>query len=288
MEDIKHKDIVLSNGVRMPQLGFGLYLVNDREKGIAAIRTALEHGYRLMDGAHYYHNDDFIWEAMKEAKIWRHQIFYTTKIENFTPGFKPEDTHSQIKKALKILQTDYLDLVLVHWPASNSIAVYKILEEYYNKGTIKAIGVSNFTKPLLEDFIKHVSIKPMVNQIQLSPALNRQATYDYCMANDIAVTAWRSLGPRSSQGATFILTHPTMVKIAEAHKATVPQVALKWAIQKGIAVIPKSVVISRVIANGKLDFFELTDQEIQTINDLEQVEPYWPFKNISPTTPHWD
>ena len=286
------KNLILNNGKTIPQLGLGLYMISpkekEREKGVVAIQTALETGYRLIDGAHFYHNYEMIYEGMQRAKVKRKDLFISTKIENWNKDFKVEDTRAQVEEALRELKTDYLDLALVHSPNLNAVKVYKILEEYCRQGKIKSLGVSNFNKPVLKDFLKKVDIKPVVNEIQLSPALNRQDTYDFCTKKNIYIIAWRSLGPRTNAGATYIQYLPPLQAIAKKYQVTVPHVALKWALQKNIIIIPKSINPNRIKANSELDSFHLTDDEMKAIHDLPQIYPYWPFVGAAQLDPVWD
>ena len=285
------KNLTLNNGVAIPQLGFGLFMISnkEKEKGIKAIQTAFETGYRLMSGAHFYRTYELILEGMQRAKVKRKDVFLTTKIANWSPNFKIEaDTRAEVQEALTKLQTDYLDLVLVHSANRNAVKVYHVLEKLYEEGVVKAIGVSNFNKPILEDFIKHVKIKPAVNEVQLSPALNQQELYDFCKKERIYIIAWRPLGPRASTSESYLKYFPVMQEIAEKYHCSVPHVALQWAAQKGIIIIPKSINPERIKANSELDSFHLTEEEMKAIHDLPQIYPYWPFTYAAQKYPDWD
>lgn len=266
-DEILTKKIKLSNGVLMPQFGLGTYLMQNENEAYKAVMVALENGYRLIDTAQYYNNETEIGYAIKDflkkhPEVKRADIFITSKIWN------TDHEYDKAKKAffdiLKRLQIDYLDLCLIHWPTKNRYQCWKFLEEAYQQGKVKAIGVSNFKVHHLEDFLKKVKIKPMVNQIETHPGFNQLDVVSFCHKNNIAITSWRTM----MAGKTDEI--PLLVALAKKYQTNTIQVALKWAWQLGEIIIPKSVTPKRIIENPNIGSFNLTDKEMAEINQLPQ------------------
>ncbi|MCL8211070.1 Glyoxal reductase [Spiroplasma sp. JKS002671] len=265
--EILTKKIKLSNGVLMPQFGLGTYLMENENEAYKAVMVALENGYRLIDTAQYYNNETEIGRAIKDflkqhPEVTRKDIFITSKIWN------TDHEYDKAKKAffaiLKRLQVDYLDLCLIHWPTKNRYQCWKFLEEAYQEGKVKSIGVSNFKIHHLEAFLKQVKIKPMVNQIETHPGFNQLDVVNFCHKNNIAVTSWRTM----MAGKTDEI--PLLVALAKKYQASTIQIALKWAWQLNEIIIPKSVTPKRIIENPNIGNFSLTDKEMAEINQLPQ------------------
>ena len=283
MTRILDQTYTLSNGLQMPVIGFGTYRLNDHpEREVPAMIAAIEAGYKMFDLAIYYHNHKQMAEAFVATNTRREDFFLVSKIWNVGNNMTYEGAVKEINLILQNLGTDYLDLLLVHWPDNNSLEVWKALEDYYEQGKLKAIGVSNFTPKQLQDMISRVRIKPMVNQVQLSPTMNRTALIELCRAENIKMMAWRTLG------GPEVLANPVIQKIADDHHVTPAQVCLRWAYQQDIIIIPKSQHPERVQMNCQLDGFELRTSEMEAIFALPAKPIYWPFPKMSQTEPNWE
>ncbi|MBE4704107.1 aldo/keto reductase [Spiroplasma platyhelix] len=266
-EEILTHKIKLNNGVLMPQFGLGTYLMNKQDEAYQAVLVALENGYRHIDTAQYYKNETEIGRALKDflakhPEVKRADIFITSKIWNDDHEY--EKAKQAFSEILKRLDVEYLDLCLVHWPTKNRYQCWKFLEEAYQAGKVRAIGVSNFKVHHLEDFLKQVKIKPMVNQIETHPGFNQLDVVEFCQKNDIVVTSWRTM----MGGKTDEI--PLLVDLAKKYQTSTTQIALKWAWQLNEIIIPKSVTPKRIIDNPNIGSFTLTEEEITAINNLPQ------------------
>lgn len=259
--------ITLNNGVKMPQLGFGVWQVQN-EEATAAVKTAIEVGYRSIDTAMIYQNEEGVGKAIKEAGVPREELFITTKVWNTDQGY--EQTLKAFEVSLEKLGLDYVDLYLVHWPTpqfDTYVDTYKALEKLYNDGRVKAIGVCNFHIEHLERILEECSIKPVLNQVECHPYLAQQELKDFCKKHDIYVEAWSPL----QQGGE-VLQLDTIKDIAESVGKTPAQVVLRWHLQNDTIVIPKSVTPSRIKENFAVSDFELTQEQMATINGLNRNE----------------
>jgi diketogulonate reductase-like aldo/keto reductase len=258
----------LNNGVEIPYLGLGTLHGKDDEETVNAVRWAIEAGYRHIDTAGAYGNEKSVGQGIHQSGIDRKKIFVTTKLrtEHMFPG-------QQIKgfeNSLKLLQMDYVDLYLIHWPiAGKTLAAWKDLEEIYKSGRARAIGVCNFAEHHFVELFRDAKVKPAINQIELHPHLSMQPLVTYCEKQGIAVEAWSPLGGLKGTGGKS-LDDSTLKKIAEKHGKSVAQVILRWDLQKGIIAIPKSTHKERIISNANLYDFELSAAEMKTINDLDK------------------
>ncbi|BBW97359.1 aldo/keto reductase [Geobacillus sp. FSL W8-0032] len=252
---------VLHNGVRMPWVGLGVYKVKEGEEVKRAVRTALEMGYRHIDTAAFYENEEGVGQAIRESGIPREQVFVTTKVWNTDQGY--ETTLKAFDKSLKKLGFDYVDLYLVHWPVKGKYKeTYKALEKLYKDGYVRAIGVSNFQIHHLQDVLADCEIKPMVNQVEYHPRLTQKELHAFCRENGIQLEAWSPL----MRGE--ILNEPTIVEIGKKYGKTPAQVVLRWDLQNGVVTIPKSVTPARIKENADLFDFSLTDEEMKRIDAL--------------------
>lgn len=252
---------VLHNGVKMPWVGLGVYKVKEGDEVKSAVRTALEVGYRHVDTAAFYENEEGVGQAIRESGIPREQVFVTTKVWNTDQGY--ETTLKAFDASLKKLGFDYVDLYLVHWPVKGKYKeTYKALEKLYKDGYVRAIGVSNFQIHHLQDVMADCEIKPMVNQVEYHPRLTQKELQAFCRENGIQLEAWSPL----MRGE--ILTEPTIVEIGKKYGKTPAQVVLRWDLQHGVVTIPKSVTPARIKENADLFDFSLTDEEMERIDAL--------------------
>ncbi|RJG21617.1 aldo/keto reductase [Paenibacillus thiaminolyticus] len=258
--------VTLNNGVRMPQLGLGVWRVEEGQQVKESVKTALETGYRLIDTAAIYQNEEGVGEGMRESGVKREDIFLTTKVWNSDQGY--DETLRAFDTSLNKLGTDYVDLYLIHWPVPANdkyVDTYKALEKLYADGRVRAIGVSNFHIPHLERILQECSVKPTVNQVECHPRLAQNELREFCTRNEIVLEAWSPL----MQGGD-ILTNETIGAIAGRHGKTPAQTVIRWHLQKGNIVIPKSVTPSRIRENFDVFDFELTEEEMADINGLNQ------------------
>ncbi|HEY9333430.1 MAG TPA: aldo/keto reductase [Kribbella sp.] len=255
--------ITLNNGVRIPQRGFGVFQVplGDTQ---AAVEQALEIGYRHIDTAAAYNNEAGVGAAVRASGLARDELFVTTKLRNGEHGY--ESALTAYDETLQRLGLDYADLYLVHWPnptVDRYVDSWRALERIYADGRVRAIGVSNFLPEHLDRLAKESEIVPAVNQIELHPTYQQRELTELCAERSIAVTAYSPLG----QGGD--LDHPVLAAIADAHGVTPAQAILRWHLQRGHIVIPKSVNPERIRANFALDGFELSDDEVASVTALE-------------------
>ena len=256
--------ITLNNGVAMPQLGFGVFQVPNDETQ-EAVTAALAAGYRSIDTAAVYGNEEGVGRALAASKLPRAELFITSKVWISDLGYA--ETLAAYDASLAKLGLEYLDLYLIHWPAPATDAYlesWKALEELLAAGRVRAIGVSNFLPEHLEKVIALGGTVPAVNQVEIHPALQQRAISDFDAANGIATEAWSPL----AQGA--VLSDPAVLAIAEAHGKTPAQVVLRWHMEQGRIIIPKSVTPARIAENLNILDFELTDADLAAIDALER------------------
>ncbi|MFD5859737.1 aldo/keto reductase [Streptomyces chartreusis] len=257
--------IILNNGVEMPQLGFGVWQVPDDE-ATRAVGTALEAGYRSIDTAAIYGNEAGTGRAIAASGVPREDIFVTTKLWNGDQGY--DSTLRAFDTSLEKLGLEYVDLYLIHWPAPSRgkyVDTYKAFEKLHADGRIRAIGVSNFLPEHLERLFGETSVVPAVNQIELHPHLQQQASRVLHAERGIATEAWSPLG--SGKG---LLEVPAIVAIAQKHGRTPAQIVLRWHLQIGNVVIPKSVTPSRIKENIEVFDFSLDDEDLAAISALNE------------------
>lgn len=261
--------VTLHNGVKMPQFGLGVYLVEEGNEIVQTVKTALRYGYRSIDTAAFYDNEVGVGEAIKQSGVPREQLFVTTKVWNSDQGY--EQTLRAFDESMKKLQLDYLDLYLIHWPVKGKyIDTWKALEKLYQDGKVRAIGVSNFQIHHLEHIFNECDIKPMVNQIELHPVLSQVDLRSFCREHDIQVEAWSPI----ARGR--ILNDSKLQKIAEKYHKSVAQIILRWHIQNDIIIIPKSVTPARIKENAEIFDFTLSEEEMNQIHALNKDERFGP------------
>ncbi|KOU77929.1 oxidoreductase [Streptomyces sp. MMG1533] len=257
--------IILNNGVEMPQLGFGVWQVPDDEAE-QAVTTALEAGYRSIDTAAIYGNEEGTGKAVAAAGLPREDVFVTTKLWNSDQGY--DSTLRAFDTSLAKLGLEYVDLYLIHWPvpsADKYVDTYRAFEKLLADGRARAIGVSNFLPEHLERLIAETSVIPAVNQIELHPHLQQHASREYHAEQGIATEAWSPLG--SGKG---LLEVPAIVAIAQKHDRTPAQVVLRWHLELGNVVIPKSVTPSRIKENIEVFDFSLDAEDLAAISALNE------------------
>ncbi|MDN5372421.1 MAG: 2,5-diketo-D-gluconate reductase [Carnobacterium sp.] len=257
---------MLANGIQMPILGYGVYQVNDLEECERVVSEAIEVGYRSIDTAQAYGNESAVGNAVKKSGIPREDFFITTKVWISNAGY--EKAKASIEESMEKLQTDYLDLVLIHQPFNDYYGTYRAMEEYYREGKIKAIGVSNFYPDRFIDIAEFSEIQPMVNQVE-THVFNQQVESQSIMEEyNTQIESW---GP-FAEGKNDFFNNETLKKIGENYGKSVAQVALRYLIQRNIVVIPKTVTKERMIQNFDVFNFSLTDEEMATILGLNQKE----------------
>ncbi|WP_062349953.1 aldo/keto reductase [Bacillus kwashiorkori] len=259
--------VTLNNGLKMPQLGFGVWQV-ENDQATIAVKKALEVGYRSIDTAMIYQNEEGVGKAIRETEISREELFITTKVWNSDQGY--ENTLRAYEESLSRLGLDYVDLYLIHWPTpkfDQYVDTYKAMEKLYKDGRVKAIGVCNFEIEHLERLLNECEIKPVLNQVECHPFLAQNELKDFCAKHDIFVEAWSPL----QQGGE-VLKNETVQSIAKKHNKTTAQVVLRWHLQNDTIVIPKSVTPSRIEENFNVFDFELSAVEMDAINKLNRNE----------------
>jgi methylglyoxal/glyoxal reductase len=255
--------IKLNNGIEMPLLGLGVFKLQNGGEIEEAVKTALQNGYRSIDTAAAYHNEDGVARGIKASGVPREEIFLTSKIANNDQGSKT--TLKAFLRTLNYLKTDYLDLYLIHWPqGKKSFDTWKVMEELYEKGLVRAIGVSNFQVHHLEYLLKKCKVIPAVNQIELHPEFNRVDLVEFCRRNSIQVEAWSPL-----MRGTISTIHKIQ-EIASKYNKTPAQVVLRWNIQNSIITIPKSSSPERILSNSQIFDFELSETDMVDIDSLNK------------------
>ena len=262
----------LANGIKIPVVGFGTWQTPDGEVAVSSVKSALANGYRHIDTAQAYKNEEGVGRALKESGIPREEIFLTTKLWNKNHSY--DLAMSSFAESLEKLQTDYVDLFLIHWPnpvdfrdhwQNANAESWRAMEDLYEAGKIKAIGISNFRPHHIEELKKTAKIMPMVNQIFLAPGEKQEEVVSYCEDNDILLEAYSPLGT----GKIFEV--PEKKALAEKHNRSIAQIALRWSLQHGFLPLPKSVTPSRIKENAQLFDFELSKTDMAQIDALDGV-----------------
>ncbi|RBP88386.1 diketogulonate reductase-like aldo/keto reductase [Cytobacillus firmus] len=254
---------VLANGVKMPKVGLGVFKVEKEEELITAVKSAIEIGYRSIDTASIYGNEEWVGEAIRQSGINREELFITSKVWNSDQGY--EAALKAFNTSLEKMGLEYLDLYLIHWPVEGKYTeTWRALEDLYKEGKIKTIGVSNFQIRHLESLLKTAEIKPMINQIELHPKLAQTDLRAFAAKYDMHIEAWAPL----MQGGLF--ENEILKKLAEKHGKSIAQIVLRWHLQNSIIVIPKSTKPHRIKENADLFDFELSQQDMELIDSLDE------------------
>lgn len=257
------KSIKLNNGVAMPILGFGVFQVTDQEQCERSVVDAIETGYRLIDTAQSYGNEEAVGRALKRSGVPREELFITTKLWIQSQGY--EGAKKSFEESLKKLQLEYLDLYLIHQPYGDVYGEWRAMEELYNEGKVRAIGVSNFQPDRIMDLMIHNKIVPAVNQIEVNPFNQQIDTQKFLQDNNVQTEAWAPF----AEGKNNIFHNEVLQSIAGKYGKTIAQVILRWLTQRGIIVLAKSVRKERMLENLQVLDFELSSEEINTITMLD-------------------
>jgi diketogulonate reductase-like aldo/keto reductase len=256
--------VVLNNGVEMPILGFGVFQIADLEECERSVYEAIRAGYRLIDTAAAYQNEEAVGTAIQKSGVPREEIFVTTKLWIQDAGY--ESTKKAFERSLKRLQLDYLDLYLIHQPYGDVYGSWRAMEELYREGKIRAIGVSNFQPDRLMDLIVYNEVVPAINQIETHPFNQQLETQNFLQENKIQIESW---GP-FAEGKNNIFENELLLSMAEKYKKTVAQVILRWLTQREVVVIPKSVRKERIVENFSIFDFELSPEDMDAIGTLDR------------------
>lgn len=263
MLPIQTSKVKLYNGYEMPCLGLGVHRAKAGEEVETAITCALKTGYRSIDTATYYQNEQSVGKAIIESGVPREEVFLTTKVWNSDQGYR--STISAFELSLERLQTNYLDLYLIHWPQNQQTPeTWKAMEELYRKGQVRAIGVCNFLVRHLKSLMEKSSVKPMVNQFEFHPELVQPDLLQFCKDQQIQPEAWRPI----MKGRVNELA--LLKQLSEKYQKSPVQIVLRWDIQKGVVTIPKSVTPERIIHNANVFDFELSSDDVAKIDRLDR------------------
>jgi len=255
--------IKLNNGVEMPMLGFGVFQVKDLAECERSVVDAIETGYRLIDTAQSYGNEEAVGKAIKRGGVPREQLFITTKLWLQSTGY--EGTMKAFEQSLKKLQLDYLDLYLIHQPYGDVYGEWRAMQELYKEGRIRAIGVSNFHSDRLIDLIIHNKIKPAINQVETHPFHQQIDTQKFLQENNIQIESW---GP-FAEGKNNLFYNELLAGIASKHSKSIAQIVVRWLLQRGVIAIPKSVRKERMAENFNVFDFKLSNDEMEKIKTLD-------------------
>lgn len=260
--------VVLNNGVKMPIFGLGTFKVKDGTETIEAVKTALQIGYRHIDTAAVYGNEEGVGQGIKESGVPREEIFLVSKVWNTDQGY--ESTLKAFETSLSKLGTDYLDLYLIHWPKALNLETWRALETLYKEGRVRAIGVSNFKEHHLKEVMEAFEIVPMVNQVEFHPQLTQPELHAFCKEHNIQLEAWGPL----MQGKIFDI--PLMKELADKYGKTIAQIALRWHVQMGVVTIPKSINADRIASNAEIFDFTISEEDMARIMQLNTGERIGP------------
>lgn len=271
--------VTLSNGVKMPILGYGVYQIT-QEECERCVMDALKVGYRLLDTAQSYFNEEQVGSAIKKSGVPREDVFLTTKVWLEHYGY--EQAKASVLESMRKLQTDYLDLVLLHQPFSDTYGAYRALEELYEEGKIRTVGISNFYVDRMVDFASFNRIKPMVNQVEINIYNQQKELKKWADKYGIQLEAWAPFG----EGRRGIFNDPVIAEIASKYHKTAAQVMLRWNIQRGVVVIPKTTHIERMKENFDVFDFALTNEDMSAISSLDKAESLF-FSHNDPNMIEW-
>ncbi|EKF29248.1 aldo-keto reductase [Trypanosoma cruzi marinkellei] len=258
--------VTLHNSARIPQLGLGVWRAEDGAETANAVRWAIEAGYRHIDTAYFYNNERGVGQGIRDSGVLREELWVTTKVWNSDQGY--EKTLAAFERSCELLGLEYIDLYLIHWPGKKKfVETWKALEKLYEEKKVRAIGVCNFEPHHLTELFESCKIRPMVNQVELHPQFQQRTVREFCKQHNIAVTAWSPLGCGDRTG---ILKNHVLGEIAKKHNKSPAQVVIRWDIQHGIVTIPKSTNKERIQENFNVWDFELTEEEMRQIDELNE------------------
>lgn len=271
--------VTLNNGVKMPQLGYGVYQVS-KDECERCVLDALKVGYRHIDTAQSYFNEEEVGNAIEKSGVPRNEIFLTTKVWIEHYGY--EQAKASVYESMQKLKVNYIDLVLLHQPFADYYGAWRALEDMYADGKIRAIGISNFYPDRMVDLASFSRIKPMVNQVETHPFNQQIEAQEWMKKYGVQIEAWAPFG----EGRGGLFTNETIAKIAAKYNKTVAQVILRWELQRGIVVIPKSVHIERMEQNLDVFDFELSDEDMQVMAGLDKKQSSF-FSHTDPAMVEW-
>jgi 2,5-diketo-D-gluconate reductase A len=272
--------VTLNNGIEIPILGFGVFQIQDKNECEQAVYDAIMAGYRLIDTAASYLNEEAVGRAIKRSGVPREELFITTKLWVQDTGY--ESTKKAFAKSLERLQLDYLDLYLIHQPFGDVYGSWRAMEELYHEEKIRAIGVSNFHSDRLIDLIIHNEVVPAVNQVETHVFNQQIESHNFMKENNVQIESW---GP-FAEGKNNLFQNEILVSIAEKYNKSVAQVALRWLTQRGVVSIPKSVRKERIIENFNIFDFELSKEDMDRIATLDKKESLF-FSHRDPEMVKW-
>ncbi|MFE5429610.1 aldo/keto reductase [Peribacillus simplex] len=272
--------VILNNGVEMPILGFGVFQIQDENECEQVVYDAIMAGYRLIDTAASYLNEEAVGRAIKRSGVPREELFITTKLWVQDAGY--ESTKKAFRRSLERLQLDYLDLYLIHQPFGDVYGSWRAMEDLYRDGKVKAIGVSNFQMDRLMDLMTHNEVIPAVNQVETHPFCQQIESAKFMKENNVQIESW---GP-FAEGKNNMFQNEILVSIAERHNKSVAQIILRWLTQRGVVAIPKSVRKERMIENFNIFDFELGQGDMERIATLDTKESLF-FSHRDPEIVKW-
>lgn len=272
--------VILNNGVEMPILGFGVYQIQDANECEQAVYDAITSGYRLIDTAASYQNEEAVGRAIKRSSVPREELFITTKLWVQDTGY--DNTKKAFEKSLQRLQIDYLDLYLIHQPFGDVFGSWRAMEELYREGKVKAIGVSNFRDDRLLDLTLRNEVIPAVNQVETHPFCQQIESAKLMKEYNIQIESWAPF----AEGRNNLFQNEVLLSIAEKHKKSTAQVVLRWLTQRGVVVIPKSVRKERIIENFNIFDFELSQEDMERIATLDTGKSLF-FSHNDPEIVKW-
>lgn len=261
--------VTLNNGVKMPIVGFGVFMLQGKECE-NAVTEAIQSGYRLIDTAQAYYNEEAVGNAIAKSGVARKELFITTKV--WLTEHDYDKARASVLESMRKLQTDYLDLVLIHQALGNYYAAYHAQEDLYKEGKLRAIGISNFSAERMADITEFTEVKPAVNQVETHPYFQQEFLHSWIQRLGIQHEAW---GPLGECRLIQLLRTPLLIEIAKRHNKTVAQVMLRWNVQRGIVVIPKTSHVERMKENIDIFDFQLSDEEMKAITTLDEDRSLW-------------
>ena len=263
---------ILNNGIKMPMVGFGVFQIHDAKTTQTVVEEAIKTGYRLIDTAQVYGNEEAVGKAIKASGVPREELFITTKL--WISDFSYEAAKDAFNESLRKLDLDYVDLYLLHQPFGDIFGAWRALEELYKEGKIKAIGLSNFQVSQIQEIMDQCEIPPMIMQVECHPYYPAEHVYDFCKKNHIQLQSWYPLGHGNSE----MLKEAIFVELAKKyHKSTV-QIILRWHLQMGFGLVPGSKSLDHIEANAQIFDFELTDEEMK---EIEKVNKHTQFYKVT-------
>lgn len=272
--------VILNNGVEMPILGFGVFQMTDQNECEQSVYDAIMAGYRLIDTAASYLNEEAVGRAIKRSGIPREELFITTKLWVQDTGY--EKTKKAFGKSLQRLQLEYLDLYLIHQPYGDVFGSWRAMEELYREGKVRAIGVSNFHEDRLIDLIIHNEVVPVVNQVETHPFNQQIENSKFMKGNNVQIESWAPF----AEGKNNLFQNEVLISIGEKYNKSVAQVVLRWLTQREVVVIPKSVRKERIIENFNIFDFELSQEDMESITTLDTKQSLF-FSHRDPEMVKW-